>query len=188
MLSLRKPIVTGTAACVLILAALCPPADARSRRAACKDYASEAVAQYERNIRLRCGFEGPRWSGERRDHFVWCLDMPREARVERDARHRMVEDCAARRRSALGGARHARCDTYAKIATVQANAAERYDCDFQGPEWRSDSNTHYRWCMSARRKYIIDQVRYRAADLQKCFDALGEDDDGRPGREGRDRY
>jgi hypothetical protein len=184
MLLLRKPVpaAAGPAACLLLLAAMCAPAGAQNRRAACSDYAREAVAQYERNVRLRCDFAGPRWSDDRESHFAWCLATPRGAREESDIRHRMLEDCAGRRRAAIGGTRHADCDTYARISVVQAKAAEKYNCDFRGQEWSTDSDRHYRWCMGARRDYLIDQVRYRAADLQKCFDSLGHEERDDPDR------
>jgi hypothetical protein len=186
MFLFTKSAAAASAACLLLLAAMCGPAGALSRRAACGDYSRKAVVQYERNIRLRCDFGGPRWSGDRESHFAWCLTTRRDARQESDIRRRMLDDCASRR-AATGGARHAACDTYTRIAVVQAKAAQKFDCHFRGLEWSADSDTHYRWCMRARRRHLIDQVRYRAADLQKCFDSLGEAEGERDKRDRR-RY
>ena len=188
MLLFTKRAASASAVCLLALAALTGAAGAQGRRAECSDYAAEAVDQYERNVRLRCGFEGARWSDERDTHFAWCLVTPRGAREESGIRHSMLEECAARRRAAVGDGKHASCDTYAKLAAVQAEAAGKYNCDFRGPEWRLDRHVHYRWCMSSKREYLIDQVRDRAAELQKCFNSLGDDDDGDGGRDDRRRF
>jgi len=188
MLLLRKRAAAGSVACLLVLAAMSVAAAAQGRRAECAGYASEAVAQYEQNLRLRCDFESPRWSDERESHFAWCLISPRGAADESETRRRMLEDCADRRRGGGGDGKHANCDTYAKVAAVQAQANGKYNCRFRGPEWSSDSHSHYRWCMSNKRDFIIDQVRYRAAELQKCFNSLGDYDDGNWDRDYRRRF
>lgn len=177
MLLFTKPAAAAVAALLAVTVAVAGGAAyAQGRRAECSDYASEAVDQQERNMRLRCGFDDARWNDERDAHFAWCLVTPRGAREESAIRHRMLEECAARRRASAGDGKHASCDTYARLASVQAEAAHKYNCDYRGPEWSPDRHSHYRWCMSNKREFLTDQLRYRAGELQKCFNSLGDYD------------
>jgi hypothetical protein len=143
-------------------------------------YAREAVEQYHQSVRLRCDFDGARWSDQREAHFAWCVVSPSGVGEESRIRQRMLIDCAARN----GGngrpagrppeARHARCDTYAKIASVQANAARNYGCGLRDPEWSADPGIHYHWCMRNGRESVMDQLRFRTEELQRCFNRLGD--------------
>ncbi len=84
--------------------------------------------------------------------------------------------------------KRASCDTYAKLAVVQAEANQKYDCNLRGPEWSLNTRGHYEWCMFARREFLVDQLRYRAQELQKCFNNLGDYDDDRWDRSYRRRF
>src|SRR5258706_486099 len=76
----------------------------------------------------------------------------------------------------------ANCDTYAKIAQVQADANQKYNCGYRGGVWETDSRPHFGWCMINKRYAMLDELRYRAQELQKCFNTLGDYDE-----EGGDR-
>ena len=165
-----------TATCIGVVALTASAAHAQARREACEDYADQAARQVEANERRHCGYEGPRWTGNRTAHFAWCMLAPRQAQEETEARKRMLEEC----RDDRGGERlgkRANCDTYAKIAVVQAEANQKYNCNLRGGEWNRDEGDHFRWCMRARREYLIDEMRYRATELQKCFNTLGDYDE-----------
>jgi hypothetical protein len=41
----------------------------------CRIYAELAVAAAADNVKLKCGFEGPRWSSEPANHFGWCMEQ-----------------------------------------------------------------------------------------------------------------
>lgn len=39
----------------------------------CRIYANLAIAAAADNVKLNCGFEGPRWNDKAEDHFGWCM-------------------------------------------------------------------------------------------------------------------
>ena len=155
-------------------------ADAQSRQASCNEYAEDAVKQNAINERQNCGYKGPRWSDNRAAHFGWCMIFPKQTRQEAKARSEELEACRDNRRNDRRREREGRranCDTYAKIAVVQADANKKYDCGNRGGEWDDREREHFRWCMRARRSFLADELRYRTAELQKCFNKLGDDDE-----------
>jgi hypothetical protein len=182
-----------------------PSADAQGRRAACGDYAREAVEQNEANQRRNCGFEGPRWSSNEGGHLAWCLISPDGAERESAARREQLQGCREDRRGDRREERReerregrddrdgkregkrANCDTYAKIAIAQAEANEKYQCGNRGGEWSTREQAHFQWCMKSRRSYLADELRFRSGELQKCFDKLGDYDDEGNDREYRKR-
>lgn len=174
--ALMVSLAAAVTACLVSLTVLANPAEAQNRRAECNKYAREAVRQNEINERRDCGFDGSRWSDNRIAHFGWCMIFPRQAEKESDVRDDMLAECRGKRRDQRAG-RRASCDTYAKIAVVQARANKKFDCDYRGGEWMTRERAHFRWCMRAKRKYLVDEIRYRAIELQKCFNRLGDDDE-----------
>lgn len=175
--------VLGSLAAILCAGAIAlaaTSADAQGRRDGCDDYAREAVEQAEQNRKRDCGYEGPRWNNNRQAHLAWCLLSPRAAEQELEARRALLRECRSDRRSdrqAEREGKRANCDTYAKLAEVQADANDKYRCGYRGGEWSKDSRDHFRWCMRARRDYLQDELRYRTIELQKCFNKLGDYDD-----------
>jgi hypothetical protein len=166
------------------LLAISADASAQGRRDTCESYADDAVRQHEVNERRNCGYEGPRWSDNRTAHFGWCMIVPRQAQKEAEARKDQLDACRdnrrGNRRDARRGEREGRranCDTYAKIAVVQADANKKYDCGYRGGEWEDEARPHFRWCMRTRRSHLSDELRFRTAELQKCFNKLGDDDE-----------
>lgn len=64
------------------------------RDPACVEYAERAVQQHKMNLGSRCGFTGPRWSGDIDGHYNWCVAVPaffREA--ETAARDEQLGSC-----------------------------------------------------------------------------------------------
>jgi hypothetical protein len=179
----------GAGACIGFAAAMAVSPVTAQGRADCEDYAREAVDLSHRAEQLNCGFEGPRWSDNRGGHFTWCLISPRAAQEENEARRDQLAQCERRadrrerredrrddRRSDRIGKR-ANCDTYSQIAAVQADANQKYNCGYRGGEWSTDARAHYGWCMTHRRDFMIDELRNRAVELQKCFNTLGDYDE-----------
>jgi hypothetical protein len=182
----------GLCAGIALTAALAVSHASAQGRDDCESYAREAVEQAQRNERQNCGYEGPRWSDNRQGHFAWCLIAPRNARDENETRRDLLEKCERRtdrqerreerrddradRKSERVGKR-ANCDTYSKIAEAQTNANQKYDCGYRGGEWATDSRAHYGWCMANKRDFMLDEMRYRAVELQKCFNKLGDFDE-----------
>jgi hypothetical protein len=159
---------------------IAPDVNAQGRRATCENYADDAVRQNGMNERRNCGFQGPRWSDNRTAHFGYCMVFPRQAQQESEARKEELESCRDNRREnrrAEREGRRANCDTYAKIAVVQADANRKYNCGYRGGEWEREERPHFRWCMRARRSFLEDELRFRTGELQKCFNKLGDDDE-----------
>lgn len=73
--------------------------------------------------------------------------------------------------------KRAACETYARIALVQAEANRKYRCGYTGPRWAIEVEPHFRWCRHVRREALGVEARDRAGELQRCFDRLGDFDD-----------
>jgi hypothetical protein len=59
----------------------------------CQQYAQTAVAQNQRNVQMRCGFTGPRWSSDLQLHHQWCMGVPRaSADAETSARENALRN------------------------------------------------------------------------------------------------
>jgi hypothetical protein len=64
------------------------------KRAACEVYAQLAVVYARANQRFNCGYGGPRWTMDARDHFRWCRFVAREAKIhENIERARDLQRC-----------------------------------------------------------------------------------------------
>jgi hypothetical protein len=74
----------------------CGNASAEDRLEFCRDYARTAEHQVRRAHEMHCGLSGPRWTGEYRAHFDWCMGVHREqAEGEQHARHESLRACNA---------------------------------------------------------------------------------------------
>lgn len=63
-------------------------------RAACRDYARNAVSQAREARRLDCGYSGGRWSRNYQRHLRWCnASSRRQVRREFRARERLLDQC-----------------------------------------------------------------------------------------------
>ncbi len=75
--------------------------------------------------------------------------------------------------------KRASCEVYARIAVVQAEANRQFRCGYEGPRWTLAPWPHFRWCRWAARPELASEFKERAQDLQRCFDTLGDFDEGR---------
>jgi hypothetical protein len=82
----------------------------------------------------------------------------------------------------------AACETYARIAAVQAEMNEKFRCGYTDPRWNPHIEPHFRWCRFVRSEELWESQRSRATDLQRCFDRLGEGGDDERRRGDRDRF
>jgi hypothetical protein len=178
----------------VMLVNVASPASAQGRQARCGEYAQDAVEAAEKAERGNCGFQGPRWGRDRGPHFGWCMLFPRQAEDEAAARASELRSCLADRggsdRRGGGGreGKRANCDTYSSIAAVQAEANEKYKCGNRGGEWNTSKREHFGWCMTNKREFMIDEIRFRSQELQKCFNNLGDYDDDKWDRGYRRRF
>ncbi len=81
-------------AAIFSVASLVPLAQA-ANPAVCVSYANQAVFQQHRNLKMGCGFVGPRWQKNYGAHFAWCLTAPYGAVTNETAiRHNMLNQCS----------------------------------------------------------------------------------------------
>jgi hypothetical protein len=73
--------------------------------------------------------------------------------------------------------KRAACETYARVALVQAEANRKYRCGYTGPRWEMEVEPHFHWCRHVRRESLGMEARERAGELQRCFDRLGDFDE-----------
>jgi hypothetical protein len=70
------------------------PARALDKEGFCRAYTDAAVASARENVRLKCGFEGARYSRDRQVHMRWCLSVGRDtAAKETDVRGDQMRAC-----------------------------------------------------------------------------------------------
>lgn len=146
-----------------------PPAGnaGNAREAACSAYASNALAQFSRAKRLRCGFRGKRWHANYAQHKNWCKRVSVNARrSEQRARSRGLSQCAAANRQQQQNARQANqalCQRYARRAVNMYLANKR--CQPRSPRWHSGYSSHYNWCMTAslNQRHREDRIRHQQA-------------------------
>jgi hypothetical protein len=198
VMRMSRAVLLGIAGLVFAftLGSAVAPASAQDRAARCQDYAREAVDQADKADRNRCGYSGPRWSNDRTGHFAWCMLSPRQAEDESRARNDDLRRCGGGERQGGGGGggdrnregKRASCDTYSSIAVVQTDANVKYRCGNRGPEWTTDKRGHFQWCMTNKREFILDEMRFRSQELQKCFNNLGDYDDDNYDRSYRRRF
>jgi hypothetical protein len=95
---MSKRLTGAVLSAAMMMAATATSAGAADRDF-CRDYAQAALRQVRGALHHeRCAMHMDnvaRWSPEFRDHFQWCLHVSKDtANDERDARHRVLEDCA----------------------------------------------------------------------------------------------
>ena len=129
---------------VLISALINVQAHAASERE-CNAYVRSALQDVRYNVRLRCGFRGPRWSGRRTGHMNWCID----------ARGSSLADEALVRRRMLG---ECYCRRYADAAVSQQAKNRRMRCRYSGTRWHANHGGHYSWCLGHARSFDPKRV------------------------------
>lgn len=87
----------GRVAVVVLLSGGCclaSPASALDKPEFCRDYAKAALASARENMRLKCGYSGPRYSKSWQLHYGWCMSAGRgSAAGERDIRSAEMKTC-----------------------------------------------------------------------------------------------
>ena len=170
-------------------------AAAQGRADRCQDYAREAVRQADDNVRNNADItdRGGDPTAAPISAGACSFHVRRTTRIKRadDLRR-----CSADRGGPGGGGggdrnrqgKRANCDTYSSIAVVQADANDKYKCGYRGAEWNGNKRPHFEWCMFNKREFMMDQMRWRAQELQRCFDGLGDYDDDRWDRNYQRRF
>lgn len=161
---------------------------AGSDEAACRSYATEAVASARENQRLSCGYKGDRWSVSSRSHFDWCLAAKAEQRTaEKRARQRDMGRCRDTKGSGdasdddstqTASTTSALCQDYGRNALRQARLGLSLPCGFAGPRWSRDAKVHETFCERAppnarnrelsRRTDLIEACQARPQRARDC--------------------
>ncbi|MDX2266414.1 MAG: hypothetical protein NW215_15750 [Hyphomicrobiales bacterium] len=116
------------------------------------------------------------WAGEGR--FIKQIEVIYRSRPSfRGEAVLVVYGRQAAARQELTDGKKAGCETYANLAVVQAEANDKYRCGYRGGEWSDNKRGHYEWCLRNKRDFMADEIRYRAVQLQNCFNRLGDYDD-----------
>ena len=145
--------------------AQCSKRTSPNKNKACREYASRALAQNRTNLKLRCGFTGPRWHSNYNSHYQWCMRASLQQRIsEMRARVRQLEQCSKRASPNKDKA----CREYASRALAQNRTNLKLRCGFTGPRWHSNYNSHYQWCMRASPQQRISEMRARVRQLEQC--------------------
>ncbi len=161
------------------------------KAAACRDYASRAIAQNNENRSLGCGLTGSRWGFSYEAYYNFCAGNPDPAwQSARSARDRELEQCktelAGRRnddRPAIeipdvdvdlgdlfnGGVRDERfCRTFAAQSVLQVEEARRLDCGFGGSRWSPSRVRQARLCEDIGPRAAAQLLNARSRQLDRC--------------------
>ena len=80
---------------LVTLSALALSATAAS--ANCDWYVKTALEQQQRNLKLKCGFAGAEWSGDKGAHAAWCASVgPDVSKASAQKREAALTQCAAK--------------------------------------------------------------------------------------------
>jgi hypothetical protein len=80
---------------LVTLGALALSATAAS--ANCDWYVKTALEQQQRNLKLKCGFAGAEWSGDKGAHAAWCASVgPDVSNASAQKREAALTQCAAK--------------------------------------------------------------------------------------------
>lgn len=127
-----------------------------TKQTRCNRYANTAVSQNTENIRLRCGFTGPRWQSNYNNHYNWCLNVSKSyADEETRLRIEALRKCQGQRpRSNIGKIfnypkiRGYRLDWCRRWATDCGKGAADAFCRLKGysraKSWKLDPNIGHR--------------------------------------------
>ncbi len=131
---------------------------------ACTDYATAAVAAFQKGVDNNCEFsESRRWNASKTRHYSWCLDASEgQRKAETAARIDEVSQCVQR------AALRKECELYSEGAISQALRNERQRCGFRGVSWSKYSDDHFDFCMSASDGDRRAEETKRDRDLKQC--------------------
>lgn len=138
----------------------------------CDTYAATASKQYDKARRNECGFRKARWHNDYRRHYQWCLKVdPWDVKNETETRDHALERCL----SQGGGGKEGKiaCDHYARLASEQTRSNRKQNCGLKGRRWQANYDRHTAWCAKTSKVNRDDELKYREAELSKCFERGG---------------
>ncbi len=148
----------------------------------CDTYAKKALKQFDKARRNECGFRDARWNNSYRRHYQWCLKVdPWDVKNEIEVREHALERCLAQGGSGAEG--RIACDHYARLASEQTRSNRKQNCGLKGRRWQANYDRHFAWCSRTSKVNRESELKYREAELSKCFERGGG-----PYNEACDRY
>lgn len=139
----------------------------------CSRFTIDALNANDENLSNRCGFTGPLWSSAYATHYSRCLDGS-PSRRSRDADERKQSLQACKQLADRGG--DLACDHYARLSVVESATNDANSCGFSGAAWSGSRDVHARWCRSAKRSAVNDQIASRERQLLECLGRGGGGD------------
>lgn len=139
----------------------------RAAEIACDHYARMSVAEQQTNKERRCGFRGPGWSDDLKEHVSWCKSAERtEIDDSIEDRERRLARCLSRG----GGDEDPGCKRYAQVSVQQYRNSQDLRCgpSYAGPFWHADFAQHYEWCKRHDQTERDKWVRAREKGLREC--------------------
>jgi len=127
----------------------------------CQCYATQAVKDYDDNIKFGCNFPGPEWQSIWGAHYGWCMRLRSDVLIsatdeQKQLRAVMISGCY--------------CHYYAREAVKAAKENVALGCGFSGPRWIDDHASHNNWCkaLPSNSRAHLDEAQARMQDLQRC--------------------
>ena len=148
-------------------------ADAGGKQGFCSDYARNAVAANDQNMRQGCHLQGSRWSGDFQTHYSWCMGVHREeANTESEARSADLGQC----QQTANADAAAKCDHYARISMVQIETAQKAHCSLPSGDlrWGDNLDDRRQACLQAPMRVLEHDIADREAVLATCLAAAGQ--------------
>lgn len=147
------------------------PQQPAGRGGQCARYAQVAVNQQAENLRLNCGFQGPRWQSNFVRHRSWCRTVNRAAAdSETDVRTRELEQCRIAQQQPAPG--RGRCGRYADNAVEQYRESVALGCGFSNHRWNDNRRAHRNWCRNVNQAQTRSETRRRNDMLSQCRFAM----------------
>ena len=127
---------------------------------ACDKYAKDAVLQNQENLKIGCGFLGPKWSADYNAHFNWCMSGNlNNTKIESTGRQQALAQC-----------KKGKCDFYAKQAVYANDRNVQCGCGAKGPQWSSDYSYHYNWCVQGNNvESVVAEGSARTDLIRRCW-------------------
>jgi len=139
------------------------PEQPLSKEGICKKHADTAILAYKENINRACGYLGEGWGNDYQNHYLWCMsgDNYKQSSILIGKLRNSLEKCRT-------------CETFSKTAVNQNALNISQSCGLYGPEWNSDYNYHFKWCMHGQNHQLaVKENTSRKAILDKCKPLYG---------------
>ena len=65
------------------------------------------------------------------------------------------------------------CDHYARLASEQTRSNRKQNCGLKGRRWLANYDRHVAWCAKTSKVNRDSELKYREAELSKCFERGG---------------